>query len=104
MRSFIPAIVAIGMLMASAPALAQLYDPRYPVCMHVFGEQSGDRMDCIFTSHAQCAASASGQSAMCLTNPYYAQAPMLRPTRPARHHGCGRSCRASRHREEAGAR
>lgn len=101
MRSFIPAIVAIGMLMASAPALAQLYDPRYPVCMHVYGEQEGDRMDCIFTSPGQCAASASGRSAQCLMNPYYASAPRPGPT-PARDRGCGRSC--SHHRREAGAR
>lgn len=103
MRSLMPAIVAIGMLMASAPALAQLYDPRYPVCMHVFGEQEGDRMDCIFTSSDQCRASASGLPATCLMNPYYAHAPKLGPT-PARDHGCGRSCTASHHRKEAGAR
>ena len=103
MRSLMPAIVAIGMLMASAPALAQLFDPRYPVCMHVYGEQEGDRMDCIFTSPDQCAASASGRSATCLVNPYYAAAPRLRPP-PARGPGCGRSCAASHHRKEAGAR
>lgn len=100
MRGLICAILALGTLWASAPAQAQLYDPSYPVCMHVFGEEEGDRMDCIFTSLAQCAASASGQPAMCLVNPYYAQAPQAR----ARGDGCGRSCRDSRHRKEAGAR
>jgi hypothetical protein len=38
------------------PANAQTYDPSYPVCMHVFGELEGERMDCIFTSITQCQA------------------------------------------------
>ncbi len=104
MRSLLSAMAAIGTLMASAPTLAQLYDPGYPVCMHVYGEQEGERMDCIFTSLAQCAASASGRPATCLINPYYAHAPRLRPNRPASGHGCGHSCTASHHRKEAGTR
>ncbi len=84
MRSLASAIVAIGMLLALAPAPAQTYDPSFPVCMHVFGELEGERMDCIFTSLAQCAASASGRPAMCLVNPNYAYAPKLTPTRPYR--------------------
>jgi hypothetical protein len=51
-----------------------MYDPNYPVCMHVYGELEGERMDCIFGSLAQCAASASGRPATCLINPYFAQA------------------------------
>jgi hypothetical protein len=63
-------------LMATLPAgsaKAQMFDPSHPVCMHVFGELEGERMDCIFTSLAQCAASASGRAATCLVNPYFAQ-------------------------------
>jgi len=84
MRSLAFAFVAIGMLLASAPAQAQIYDPSYPVCMHVYGEEMGDRMDCIFTSLAQCAASAFGLPATCLVNPYYAPARKQAPTRSYR--------------------
>ena len=79
MRAVLFAIVAIETLAMSAPGLAQLYDPRYPVCMHVYGEEEGERMDCVFISLSQCAASASGQPATCLVNPYYPQAPTLTP-------------------------
>lgn len=74
MRSLTSAIVVVGTLLALAPASAQTYDPRYPVCMHVYGVLEGERMDCDFTSLAQCAASASGRPATCLINPYYAYA------------------------------
>ena len=81
MRSLASAIIVTGALLALTPAPAQTYDPKYPVCMHVFGEQQGERMDCIFTSLAQCAATAWGLPATCLTNPYYADARKLAPTR-----------------------
>jgi Protein of unknown function (DUF3551) len=74
MKMLTSAILALGALAAaSLPASTQTYGPSYPVCMHVYGEQLGDRMDCIFTSLAQCAAAASGLPATCLINPYYAQ-------------------------------
>ncbi|WP_338825241.1 DUF3551 domain-containing protein [Bradyrhizobium septentrionale] len=44
-----------------------MYDPRYPVCMHVYGALIGDRMDCIFASLDQCQAAAMGLPATCLT-------------------------------------
>ena len=65
------AILALAMGLAT-PVQAQMYDPNYPVCMHVYGELEGERMDCIFTSLAQCTATASGRSATCLINPYVA--------------------------------
>ncbi len=68
------AIVGLAMAGIAASVQAQTYDPNYPVCMHVYGELEGDRMDCIFTSLAQCAATASGRSATCLINPYFAPA------------------------------
>ena len=69
----IPALMifAIGMAWAAAPVRAQTYDPHYPVCMHVVGLGSS-YYDCSFTSLAQCAASASGRSARCDANPFYA--------------------------------
>jgi len=84
MRLVTSAFIAIGLLLASAPAPAQIYDPAHPVCMHVYGEELGDRMDCIFTSLAQCAASAFGLPAVCLINPYYASARKPAPTRSSR--------------------
>ncbi len=49
MRSVIPAIVAIGALVTAAPGAAQTYDPRFPVCMHVYGgDMGGGRLDRLF--------------------------------------------------------
>ncbi len=78
------AIVAFAALVMSAAAYAQTYDPRSPVCLHVFGELEGERMDCIFASFAQCQASASGRPATCLMNPYFAQAQSSRTGRRGR--------------------
>jgi hypothetical protein len=74
------AVVALAMTVIATPVQAQMYDPNYPVCMQVYGELEGERMDCIFTSLAQCAASASGRPATCLVNPYFA-----RPSTRRRH-------------------
>ena len=73
MRIF--SIVLLGLALSAGSAKAQLYDPRYPVCLHVYGELEGERMDCIFTSLAQCSASASGRPATCLINPYFTERP-----------------------------
>ena len=77
------AILALAAVFPAGSAKAQMYDPNYPVCLHVFGELEGERMDCIFTSLAQCAASASGRAATCLVNPYFVQ----RSGRPRRQQG-----------------
>jgi hypothetical protein len=72
-------ILAIGACLASAPAGAQTYDPRYPVCMHVYSGGNGgggDWYDCTFTSLPQCRATASGRAATCDVNPYYASTPL----------------------------
>jgi hypothetical protein len=61
-----------GTALASTPLKAQTYDPRYPVCMEVY-TVDGSSIDCSFTSVAQCAATASGQSAQCYANPYATQ-------------------------------
>jgi hypothetical protein len=70
MRGF--AIVAIGAFCATAPALAQSYDPTYPVCMHIYGQIGYN--DCRYTSLAQCAGSLPGHAARCIDNPYFAKA------------------------------
>ncbi len=76
MRMLACAVTAVAILLAAAPARAQTYDPRYPVCMHLFGGMiaGGDNFDCTFTSLPQCQATASGRSAQCIINPYFAQA------------------------------
>ncbi|QQO11981.1 DUF3551 domain-containing protein [Bradyrhizobium diazoefficiens] len=45
-------------------AEAQTYDPCWPVCIEVY-TIDGSSIDCGFTSMAQCAVTASGQSARC---------------------------------------
>jgi uncharacterized protein DUF3551 len=65
------AMLAFALTLVVSPAQAQTYDPNYPVCMHVYGELEGERIDCIFTSLAQCAATASGRPATCSVNPYF---------------------------------
>jgi hypothetical protein len=70
----IPALAILAMAAASAavPAKAQTYDPNYPVCLHVYGRIS--YYECRYTSLPQCNMSASGRSAQCVINPYFAHA------------------------------
>ena len=72
MRILALVILAVGAASVAAPALAQTYDPNYPVCMQVVVVHGGAWIDCSFTSLPQCSASASGRAAMCLINPYFA--------------------------------
>jgi hypothetical protein len=80
-------VMATGALLATTGAEAQTYDPRYPVCMHVYtgGVRGGggDYFDCSFTSLPQCRATASGRAASCDLNPYYA---FNEPPPPRRRH------------------
>ena len=80
MKCVVPGIMVAAM-MSTSPASAQMYDPRYPICMHVYGEQIGERMDCTFNSLDQCRATASGLPATCLINPYHADARTGTPPR-----------------------
>lgn len=75
-------IAVVGGWLAVTPSQAQTFDPRYPVCLHVYSGSSGgggDWYDCSFTSLPQCRATASGQSATCDINPYY---PVTAPPPP----------------------
>jgi hypothetical protein len=65
-------ILGIGTILAAAPAQAQTYDPNYPVCLQIY-DIGGGYIDCSYTSLLQCNASASGGSAQCITNPYFAR-------------------------------
>lgn len=86
MRSSFGLMVIVGALVAAAPAQAQTFDPRYPVCMHVYSGANGgggEWYDCSFISLPQCRATASGRPATCDLNPYYAvnMPPRPRPRR-----------------------
>jgi hypothetical protein len=72
MRFLVLAIFAIGTVLIG-PAAAQRYDPAYPVCLHEYG-RGANYYECSYTSLPQCNASASGRSATCVINPYYAGA------------------------------
>ena len=76
MRLALSIALASAALLAAVDARAQTYDPRFPVCMHIYtgGGRGGggDYYDCSFTSIPQCHASASGRAASCDVNPYYA--------------------------------
>jgi hypothetical protein len=63
--------VVANIILAAAPARAQTYDPKYPVCLQTYG-RDGNYIACRYTSLAQCRLSASGRPAQCLTNPYFA--------------------------------
>ena len=80
MRVLACTILTIGTMLVAAPARAQTYDPNYPVCLQTYGI-GGNYIDCSFTSLAQCAASASGRAAQCLTNPYFVQSRRTPPGR-----------------------
>jgi uncharacterized protein DUF3551 len=77
------ALSAIGMSLLAGPALAQTYDPNYPVCLQVFGLIS--YYDCRYTSMPQCAISATARAAQCIVNPYYAGAGTNTPARRHRY-------------------
>jgi hypothetical protein len=84
MRFLILASVAAAASFATGPATAQTYDPSYPVCLHVYGRIA--YYECRYTSLAQCRLSASGRSAQCIINPYFAAARLPRPAVRHRHY------------------
>lgn len=66
-----PTMVAATIALAT-PAAAQMYDPKYPVCLQVYQSMVDYYFECAYTSIPQCQASASGRNASCVVNPYYA--------------------------------
>jgi hypothetical protein len=79
MRALILPILATVAALATAPVQAQTYDPNYPVCLQVYQSMVDYYFECGYTSMAQCQASASGRSASCVINPYYA-GPRAKPS------------------------
>jgi hypothetical protein len=81
---FLLAIPVLAAALAATPSKAQTYDPSLPVCIHIYGIELGDRIDCIYATIAQCQAAAVGLPATCELNPYYASA-RAAPVRRKRH-------------------
>ena len=67
------AMLTIAAALTATPALAQTYDPNYPVCLQTY-DIGGGTTDCSYASLAQCSATASGRAAQCLANPFFAGA------------------------------
>jgi Protein of unknown function (DUF3551) len=84
MRALIGTILAMGTMLATAPVQAQMYDPRYPVCVQV-ATIDGSSFGCGYGTLAQCQASASGRGAQCFANPYYVPANKKASRRARRH-------------------
>ena len=80
------AILTIATVLTAAPALAQMYNPDYPVCLQTYGIDGGYIGDG-YTSLAQCALSAGGRAAQCIINPYFAGAQAPARQRDRRYRG-----------------
>jgi uncharacterized protein DUF3551 len=84
MRILALAILTTVTVLTAAPILAQTYSPDYPVCLQAY-RWGGSDFECGYTSLAQCAMSASGRSAECIINPYFASAQVPREPHYRRH-------------------
>jgi hypothetical protein len=58
-------VLGIGMTCTTTPAMAQTYDPNYPVSIEKYSI-GGGYIDCSFTSMPQCKATASGRGGVML--------------------------------------
>ena len=64
------AIFMVLTIWAAAPAEAQTYNPRFPVC-HQYYDIGGPTIECSYDTLEQCQASASGRGGSCFNNPYF---------------------------------
>jgi hypothetical protein len=78
------AMLTTATALTATPALAQTYDPNYPVCLQTYGI-GGGYIDCSYFSLPVCNATASGRAAQCITNPFFAGA--RGPAEPRRRRG-----------------
>ncbi len=77
MRIFAWTILSIAAF-SVAPAQAQTYGTRFPICIQTYEHEGGMYISCEYTSMAACQATASGRAAQCIVNPYFAGAPVRR--------------------------
>lgn len=78
-------IVMASAIFFATPSFAQTYDAVHPVCMKVYDGSfgGGEWIDCSYYSLPQCQATALGRAAMCVTNPYFANARVPKAARRA---------------------
>jgi Protein of unknown function (DUF3551) len=81
MRILALAILAIATAFSAPTARAQTYDPAYPVCLQIYQGFTDYYFECAYSTLAQCNLSASGRSAQCIVNPYYAGRKSAPPAR-----------------------
>jgi hypothetical protein len=64
-------LLALTMLAiaAAGPAAAQTYDPRYPFCIHIYGDPV--YFECQYMTMAACTEAVSGRSGQCVVNPFF---------------------------------
>jgi hypothetical protein len=74
MRIPVLAILTLLAVLSAVPAKAQTYGGNFPVCLQIYLRDGARNIECSYSSMEQCRATASGLSAMCLINPYYANA------------------------------
>jgi len=74
MRVLALSILTIFAVLTAAPADAQTYGGNGPICLERYQWGGSRSIYCDYSSMAQCQATASGLSAMCVTNPYYSNA------------------------------
>jgi len=86
MRILALAILTIATASAAPSARAQTYDPAYPVCLQIYQGWNDYYFECAYTSLPQCNMSASGRSAQCIINPYYAGRKTVPPGRRDQRH------------------
>lgn len=67
-------MIVAAAILAAAPAAAQTYDSRGPVCMQRWQWGGSYYLDCGYVSWDQCRAASVGHAAMCLDNPYWPKA------------------------------
>jgi hypothetical protein len=81
MRILALAILTIATVCSAPSARAQTYDPAYPVCLQIYQGFTDYYFECAYSTLAQCNMSASGRSAQCIVNPYYAGRKSAPPAR-----------------------
>jgi hypothetical protein len=63
MRILAMTILTIATVLTATAALAQTYDPKYPVCLQVYQGRYDFHFECAYASLAQCNMSVSGRAA-----------------------------------------
>ena len=77
-------ILGSAAILTIAPAAAQTYDPRAPVCLQRWEWGGSTYFECSFTSWDQCRAAAASMPAMCVENPYWSRSRASLPGRLTR--------------------